>query len=234
MLRAEFYKYFKKHLILITFFTVIIWVVCMRQAVLSSKSADIANAGLLLYVISRNLFCSVAVPAYIIIISRIAGEMEQKNNNWNLLLCMPVKKHRIFLVKIFALAGMVLILYVSYITSVLLIGGIMSQLPIVRIVLEMLLSFVCTFSLISFFYVLSLEKISTIIYLGIGSLILLSGFLAMQSERIWTYFPWCYATVITMVSSDAKLVQYVAINFVLTLAICIMGLLRFCKREWTS
>ncbi|WP_082394878.1 ABC transporter permease [Ruminiclostridium josui] len=160
MLRAELYKYFRMHLISITFFASIIWVLCMLYFVISSKIADVTNIGLGLYVFSRYLFCAIAVPAYIILITRVAGEMEQRNNNWGLLLSMPIKKGTIYFAKIITLLGMIFVFYAGYTTGILFIGGIASnfQLPVMEILLELLLSFICTFSILSFFYVFSLEN----------------------------------------------------------------------------
>lgn len=175
----------------------------MLYFVISSKIADVTNIGLGLYVFSRYLFCAIAVPAYIILITRVAGEMEQRNNNWGLLLSMPIKKGTIYFAKIITLLGMIFVFYAGYTTGILFIGGIASnfQLPVMEILLELLLSFICTFSILSFFYVFSLEKTSIIIYLGVGVVILLSGFLAIQSEIVWIYCPWCYPTAVTIVNS---------------------------------
>ena len=234
MLRSELYKYFKNHLIWITFLVPIFWVICMLYFVPSLEFADTSNPGLLWYSISRNFFYAIGVPAYIILISRIAGDMEQRNNSWRLLLCMPVKKYRIYLIKIFILTAMVLVLYLGYITGILLVRGISSdfQLPLANILLDLLISFLCTFSILSFFYVFSMEKFSTIVYLGVGIIILLSGFLVMQSGDLWVYCPWCYPTVVPMVSSYGDVIKFIGINFIITSAIHFIGSMRFYKREW--
>ncbi|GKU26681.1 ABC transporter permease [Clostridium folliculivorans] len=234
MLRAELYKYLKNHLIWITFLVPIAWVFSMIYLVPSLKLVDDANAGLVLYVVSYNMFSAIVVPTYIILICRIVGEMEERNNNWRLLLCMPVKKYRIYLVKLFMLMAMLLILYSGYLTGMLISGGIFSdfQLPLMKILSDLVISFLCTFSILSFFYIFSLEKISIIAYLGVGIVILLSGFLVMQSENIWTYFPWCYPTVVPMISSFGRIIKFIGINLVITIVIHLMGCIRFCKKEW--
>ncbi|MBO0570394.1 hypothetical protein EXQ43_02550 [Clostridium botulinum] len=99
-------------------------------------------------------FYTIMAPLYIIIICRIVGEMEQKNNNWTFLLSMPLKKNRIYFIKMFALTGMVLLHYLGYLMGILLVKVILNDFKIAfgSILLDLLVSFLCTFSIISFLY----------------------------------------------------------------------------------
>ncbi|MBD5586070.1 ABC transporter permease [Clostridium botulinum] len=232
MLRAELYKYFKNHLVSITLIMPIALVVCMIYLAPTLNYSDTSDKGILIYIVSRNFFYTIMAPLYIIIICRIVGEMEQKNNNWTFLLSMPLKKNRIYFIKMFALTGMVLLHYLGYLMGILLVKVILNDFKIAfgSILLDLLVSFLCTFSIISFFYIFSLEKISLIVYLGIGIIILLSGFLASQSENLWVYCPSSYPSVVPSLSNGVN--KYIFVGVALTIVFQLIGFIRFWKREW--
>ncbi len=80
------------------------------------------------------------------------------------------------------------------------------------------------------FYIFSLEKISLIVYLGIGIIILLSGFLASQSENLWVYCPSSYPSVVPSLSNGVN--KYIFVGVALTIVFQLIGFIRFWKREW--
>ncbi|MCB2356532.1 ABC transporter permease [Clostridium estertheticum] len=232
MLRAELYKYFKNHLFSITLILPIILVVGIIYLAPTLNNSNTFDNGLLKYIVFRNFFYIIMVPLYIMIICRIVGEMEQKNNNWILLMSMPLKKNKIYFIKMFTLTGMVSVHYLGYLIGILLVKVISSnfQIAFQSILLDLLLSFLCTFSIISFFYIFSLEKILLIVYLGIGIVMVLSGFLASQSEHQWVYCPLSYPFVVPSLSTGVP--KFIFINVALTIVFHLIGFIRFRKREW--
>lgn len=232
MIRAELYKYFKNHLFSVTLIMPILLVVCMVYLAPTLNYSNTSDKSMLIYIFSRNFFYTIMVPLYIIIICRIVGEMEQKNNNWILLMSMPLKKSKIYFIKMFTLTGMVLVHYLGYLMGILLVKVISNNFPIAfeSILLDLLLSFLCTFSIISFFYIFSLEKISLIVYLGIGVIMLLSGFLASQSEHLWVYCPFTYPFVVPSLLNGVN--KFIFVGVALTILFQLIGFIRFSKREW--
>lgn len=233
MLKAELYKYLKNHLFSITLIIPIIFVLYMIYLVPTLNYPENPDKGMLIYIISRNFFYTIIIPLYIVVICRIVGEIEQKNNNWILLLSMPLRKSKIYFSKMFTLIGMVFINYLGYLIGIVLVKVIFSnfQMPFESILLDLFLSLLCTFSMISFFYIFSLEKISLIVYLGIGSVILLSGFLISQSEQLWKYCPFIYPAVVPSLSNGAN--KFIFIGIALTIVLQLIGFIRFEKREWS-
>ncbi|MBI6030474.1 ABC transporter permease [Clostridium perfringens] len=232
MIRAELYKYFKNHLFSITLIIPIILVVCMIFFVPTLNYSDTSDRGMLIYIISRNFFYTIMVPLYIIVICRVIGEMEQKNNNWILLLSMPLKKKSIYFSKIFTLTIMVFVHYLGYLIGILLIRIVSNnpQITFLGILLDLLISFLCTLSIISFFYIFSLEKISLIFYFGIGSIMLIGGFLASQSEHLWIYYPLTYPSIVPALSNGIN--KFIFVSIALTIIFQLIGFIRFEKKEW--
>ncbi|MBU3114314.1 ABC transporter permease [Clostridium lacusfryxellense] len=232
MLRAELYKYLKNHLFSITLIMPIILVVCMIYLAPTLNYSNTSDKGLLIYVFSRNFFYTIMVPLYIIITCRIVGEMEHKNNNWTLLMSMPLKKSKIYFTKMFTLTLMVLIHYLGYLMGILLVKVVSNNFPIAfeSILLDLLLSFLCTFAIISFFYIFSLENIPLIVYLGIGIVMLLSGFLSSQSEHLWVYNPLSYPFVVPSLSTGVS--KFIFVGAFLSILFHLIGFIRFRKKEW--
>ena len=228
MLKAELYKYLKNKIFLITLLIPIIFVLILMFLIPATEGSK----GMLLYAVSRNLFYSVLIPAYIIIICNITKEMEQKNKSWIILLTMPIKKISIYLYKILLLMAMVFVNYIGYLIGV----GILKifygdiTLSFQEISLDLLISFVCTFAIVSFFYVFSLEMVPSIVYLGIGTVMILAGFLASQSEQLWIYCPMSYPVVVTVLGE--KVFKWILVNIAIGIVFHIIGALRFSRREW--
>lgn len=228
MLKAELYKYLKNKIFLITLLIPIIFVLILMFLMPGTEGSK----GMLLYAVSRNLFYSVLIPAYIIIICNITKEMEQKNKSWIILLTMPIKKVSIYLYKILLLIAMVFINYIGYIIGIGILKIFYSDITLSfqEISLDLLISFVCTFAIVSFFYMFSLEMVPSIVYLGIGTVMVLAGFLASQSEQLWIYCPISYPVVVTVLGEKAF--KWILVNIAIGIVFHIIGALRFSRREW--
>lgn len=232
MLKAELYKYYKSHLFSITLIMPILLIVCIMFLAPKLNYSNTSGTGTLIYIFSRNFFYTIMVPLYIILISRIIGEMEYKNNNWILLMSMPFKKNKIYFIKMLTLTVMVLVHYLGYFAGILVVKLTSNNFEVsfISILLDLFLSFLCTFSIISFFYIFSLEKISLISYLGIGSVLLISSFLASQSEKLWVYCPLTYPGVVPSLSDEVN--KFIFVGVIFAILFLLMGFIRFFKREW--
>lgn len=232
MLKGELYKYSKYHLLTITIIMPIILSLITLYLVHTSSSMDISNNAILTFSIYRNLFYSIMVPAYIIIICRICGEFEWKDNNWIKLITMPVKKWKIYFLKELALCIMVSLLYLSYIIGILLIKILLNEFSIsfTGTLIDSFLSFLCTFSTITFFYIFSLEKIPLIIYIGISIIVEVHAFLSAQSNDLWKYSLVSYPTVVPSLTKGIS--NSILFILIISILLSLIGMIRFNRREW--
>lgn len=232
MLKAELYKYLKHQLLTITIVMPIILSLSTLYFVHTSSHMDISNNVILTFSVYRNLFYSIMVPVYIIIICRICGEFEWKGNNWVNLITMPIKKWKIYFLKELTLCLMVSILYLSYIMGILLIRALSNEFPISfsGILIDSFLSFLCTFATITFFYIFSLEKIPLIIYIGISIIVEIHAFLSAQSSDLWKYSLVSYPTVVPSLTKGIG--NSILCVLIISILLSLIGSIRFSRRDW--
>lgn len=187
-----------------------------------------------LYTGSSTFFIGILLPMFIIYAAVTMGKIENTNNSWKQILCMPIKKVDLYINKYLVLISLLTICLISYLIQYGIGAYILGATGFIPsdVFINMLYTFLAAQPFISLLFLLSNKFSSISVSLSIGILVTLSSLMIVQS-KYWIYAPWTYAMGICGGSLNfiSEILPLLSVSLVLFLAIFSFDLISFKNKD---
>ncbi|SHJ37603.1 hypothetical protein SAMN02745163_01809 [Clostridium cavendishii DSM 21758] len=187
-----------------------------------------------LYSGSATFFIGILLPMFIIYATVTMGKIENTNNCWKQVLCMPIKKIDLYITKYLVLISLLVICLVSYLVQYGVVAYTLGATGFIPkdIFINTTYVFLAAQPFIALLFFLSNRFNSISIPLVIGMLFTLSSLMIVQS-KYWIYAPWTYAMGICAegLNFTKEIFPLLTVSLVLFLIIFSFDIISFNKKD---
>ncbi|MPQ42948.1 ABC transporter permease [Clostridium tarantellae] len=234
LIRIEFMKVKKFSLVLLSILAPIPAILFSVKLYSNlSRNSQELNGTEIFMNLSWAMYVGMFLPMLIMYVVCSISKIENANNGWRQLMMLPMKKWKIYFSKsiiniliigISLISFFIMCIIASYILS----GEVDFQVIIIKKLIEIFITIIPTILVL---FIISRNFRTLIVPIGVGTLLILSSALFVQSNY-WIYAPWTYPLAVSMGSlSEKEICMVLIISMSLSIILFLGDLFRFIHKD---